>query len=235
MVGITRCSLHTPRLSRRTTRTRLTPIHLRLTEQHHWRRIAEIIYRVFALAEMIPRLRRCDRHAGADGVVRAEHLHGCLIPFRRVLFLLRQIRCSKTPDIRLAVLAATNNISPAIAHARSDLAAVVLVALKFDLQTLVPEIVKPDAGVVAGDQDLDVAIRAVLCLDPRDLAPFGILAPRGTNVDLRLILQSLRLVEHAQSRKTTRHSEFPIRRKSHGRDHIRELRDIRNALVGNTP
>jgi hypothetical protein len=105
-------------------------------------------------------------------------------PFLNLLFLNRPGR----PDVDFSVLATTYDILPIVAKGSVDLAGRVFIATKFDLQITIPKIVQADPGIIAGDQDLHIAVRVAArncdSVDPGNLAAFGVLSTSGPHVDL---------------------------------------------------
>lgn len=75
------------------------------------------------------------------------------------------------------------------------------------------------------------------CLDPRYLLSFCILAPRRPHMNLRVILQPIRLVEHAIALVRSSDRIFPISREPHCRDEtvLGELIPKVDAFVRNVP
>ena len=110
---------------------------------------------------------------------------------------------SRGPYIRLAVFTAADHVLRIVAERRVYLTAGVLISSKFDLETLISEVVHPHPRIVARDQEFNVAVgivRGVIDgLNARDFAPLGVLTMRRSHMNLRVILQSLGFVEKTQA------------------------------------
>ena len=77
-----------------------------------------------------------------------------------------------------------------------DLRGHVGVALVLADHAQVPEVVQPDAGVVAGDEDPVLPRHG---LDPRHLSPAPVLAPRALDVDSGVIFELVSREEYHTS------------------------------------
>jgi hypothetical protein len=126
-----------------------------------------------------------------------------------------------------------------IAEGCPNLTGRVLVAPILSLQIPIFEIVQSNSRIIAGDQQLDIAIRIVGRLpnrvDPGYLTAFGIPSPGRANMNLRIRFQAVRLVEDAETIQTTGNGVLSIRGESNGSYHIGDCRPERHTLVGNTP
>lgn len=126
-----------------------------------------------------------------------------------------------------------------VTERRTDLAGGVLIAPVFGLETAIPKIVQSDAGIVAGDQELHLALWIVGGLHDRvdagDLAALGIPSPSGTHMDLRRGLQTIRLVQNTEAIQTPSNRMFAVGRKGDGGDHVGDCRPESHALVRDAP
>src|SRR5438034_1889909 len=82
------------------------------------------------------------------------------------------------PYVCSAILASTDDVSAVTAKRRTNLATGIVIPAEFGLQSPVPEVIEPDAGVVAGDEELYRAVGVIWRLgnriDASNLAALGI-------------------------------------------------------------
>ena len=119
-------------------------------DQRDGGRVAEVEDGVFGGGEEEAGSERGDGSARCDGGVSLEHLDGAVIP-------LFAVDAGGGPDVGLAVFAPADDVRGVFCEAGAYLAAVVFVAAELHFEVFVAEAVDADAGVVARDEELDVA------------------------------------------------------------------------------
>lgn len=146
---------------------------------------------------------------------------------------------SGRPDVCLSVFTTTYDILRIFAKTCADLATRILIALKLHLQSLVSEIVNADSRIVAGDEDLDFSILIVRGkgdgLDACNLTAFRVFPVGGSDMDLSLVFEPLRLVEQTESVETACNNRLAVRSEGDGCYEIRQLVPIGHAFVWDAP
>lgn len=119
-------------------------------DQRDGGRIAEVEDGVFGGGQEEAGSERGDGRARRYGGVCLEHLDGAVVP-------LFAVDAGGGPDVGLAVFAPADDVRGVLGEAGAYLAAVVFVAAELHFEVFVAEAVDADAGVVARDEELDVA------------------------------------------------------------------------------
>lgn len=168
---------------------------------------------------------------GDDGRVRIQHFDG---------FLIRFVLCHVNgPNVCSAILAPTNDVPTIIGEAGSDLAGGVFVAAEFGLQQSGLEVVKSDARIIAGHQQLDFTVRIIGGLghgvNPGDFISSCVATPGRPDLNLAGALQTIGVMNAEKPIQTSGDCMPTVWGERHCGDHIGNGGDERDILLRDVP
>jgi len=111
------------------------------------------------------------------------------------------------PNIDALILGPGNYILSIVAERPLDLRGHIQIPLVLTGQVQVPQIVKADSAVVGGDQDLVLPGHR---FNATDLAANAIFTPGGAHMNLRVVLELIRIIKYATAVVRSHHSELSV-------------------------